>query len=75
MENSKKSNLNEPHNYASYKQNDKENKIIIVNWDQLYPLKEKESNKYYTLNENKSITENIFFQSKANLDYIFISKL
>jgi len=56
-------------------QNANERKINIFKWDQFILLKESgdSSNKYYTLNENKSISENFFFQSKANSNYVFIS--
>lgn len=76
MENTNKSGTMNNQTYEeAIKQIASQNNIFMIKWDQFNSFKDKDSsNKYYSLNENKSITENIFFQSKSNSNYVFISK-
>lgn len=75
MENTDNSDLNKQ-SINDLKKQTEIQKNIIIKWDKLNSLRNRDSsNKYYTQNENKSITENLFFQSKANSNFVFISNL
>ncbi len=75
MENSKlfQSIMKNTNENLRYFENNK--KIRIFKWSDFSSIKDKGNiNNYYDPIEKKGIVENVFFQSKENLNYIFISK-
>jgi len=55
---------------------DNQNKIKIIKWDDFSKIKEKDSSyNYYTLIEKKALIDNMFFQSRESLNYVFLSKI